>query len=124
MTLDAASEYSELDRAIGERVYMLMFRRRLTQVKLGRELSLNQAGIARRLRGETGWRATDLAATAHALNTTVAYLIGVVSDPECTPWDLNPEPTGSGFDEDVIIPIEWAFELRERREQRLELVIA
>jgi transcriptional regulator with XRE-family HTH domain len=37
---------------------------------------------------------------------------------KCTPWDLNPEPTGSGSDEDVVIPIEWAFELRERPHNR------
>lgn len=124
MTVDVALEPSLLDQEIGERVLVRMFRMKLTQVKLAHELGLNQAGIARRLRGETGWKATDLARTAKTLNTTIAYLVGEVDDPECTPWDLNPEPTGSGFDEGVIIPIEWAFELREHRDNLLQVVTA
>lgn len=111
---------ANLDAEIGERVFMLMFRRRVTQVALARTLGLNQAGVARRLRGETGWKATDLTATAQLLNTTVAYLVGEVDDPVCTPRDLNPEPTDSGPTDDEldawladVISIEAAPRFRE-----------
>lgn len=97
---------------------MLMFRQKIKQNDLGRALGLNQSGVARRLRGETSWRSSDLIAAARLLNTTVGYLIGETSDPKCTPWDLNPEPTGNGVGVSRIrrlgdlIPIDFARSIR------------
>ena len=91
MTVSASAGGSHLDAEIGERVYMLLFRQHKTQNVLGRALGLNQAGIARRLRGETAWKATDLASAAAELGTSITYLVGE-GDDEWAPRGSNPRP--------------------------------
>ena len=85
-----------MDAEIGRRVHMRMFDRRVTGVALAQLLGVDQSGLSKRLRGERGWSAENLRDAAAALETTIAYLVGEVGDPECTPWDLNPEPTVAG----------------------------
>ena len=76
-----------LDAAVGRRVHHLMWDRRITQTALGRALNIDQSGVGRRLRGETGWSLNHLAAAASALGTSMAYLLGE---------DENPQPGGAG----------------------------
>ncbi|WP_353615667.1 helix-turn-helix transcriptional regulator [Leifsonia sp. ALI-44-B] len=70
-----------------------MWDQKITQTALGNMIGMEQSSVGKRLRGERGWSIANLLATARALNTTVAYLVGEVDDPECTPSDLNREPT-------------------------------
>lgn len=83
----------DMDAAVGRRVHLLMWDRKITQAALGAQIGVDQSSLAKRLRGDRGWTVAHLVAVANALNTTVAYLVGEISDPLCTPRDLNPEPT-------------------------------
>jgi transcriptional regulator with XRE-family HTH domain len=75
---------------------MLMWDRQITQASLAPMLGIEQSALSKKLRGSRSWSIQDVASAARALNTTVAYLVGEVDDPMCTPSDLNREPTDSG----------------------------
>lgn len=83
----AAVPSDSLDVAVGRRVHLMMWDRRITQTALGRAMNVDQSGVGRRLRGERGWSLDDLARAAAALGTTMSYLLGE---------DENPHPGGAG----------------------------
>lgn len=64
-----------VDELIGERVHAAMWRARITQVQLARELGLDQAAINRRLRGRTPWKVTDVIVAARVLGVSVEDLM-------------------------------------------------
>ena len=103
-----AVEREPLDVAVGRRVHMLMWERRITQTALGRTIGIDQSGLGKRLRGERGWSLDDLAAVAGALGTSMAYLLGETESPlpggagggSLPGLDSNQEPIG--FQSNVI----------------------
>ena len=113
MSQIATDPSESLDVAVGRRVHHLMWDRRITQTALGRALKIDQSGVGRRLRGETGWTLDHLAAAANALGTTMGYLLGENDEgpgggaprPSSLPGlDSNQEPAGSQPDNVV-----WLF---------------
>lgn len=65
-----------LDAEIGRRVHQLMWDRQITQTAFGQRVGMDQSSVAKRLRGKLSWSASQLAATAAVLGTTVGYLFG------------------------------------------------
>jgi transcriptional regulator with XRE-family HTH domain len=64
-----------VDELIGERVHAAMWRARITQTQLARELGLDQAAVNRRLRGRTPWKVSDVVIAARALGVSVEDLM-------------------------------------------------
>jgi transcriptional regulator with XRE-family HTH domain len=133
MKSNPISDQSEsLGFAIGRRVHMLMWERRMTQSALAAKIGLDQPGVGRRLRGETGWSTDELAATAHELDTTVAYLFGEVDDAQWAPSGSNRRPADYKYVASKVlqtaperhklapvVPIERAFEIRAQRDENV-----
>jgi len=82
-----------VDAAIGRRVHQLIWDRKTTQTALGHLIEMDPSSIAKRLRGNLGWNATQLIATAHALSTTVAFLVGETSETNEPPTGFEPVPS-------------------------------
>lgn len=110
------TEKRQMDAEVGRRVHMLMWDQGLTQTAFGARVGIDQSSVAKKLRGQRGWSIDELVITARALNTTVAYLVGEIDDPLCTPRDLNPEPTDSGMPGVLasIVHIDQARSMRQR----------
>lgn len=64
-----------VDELIGERVHAAMWRARVTQTQMARELGLDQAAVNRRLRGRTPWKVSDVITAARVLGVSVAELM-------------------------------------------------
>lgn len=87
-TIISDDRAESLDVAVGRRVHMLMWEKRVTQTALGRSIGLDQSGLGKRLRGERGWSLDDLRDVADELGTTIAYLVGETEE--------APTPKGGG----------------------------
>jgi transcriptional regulator with XRE-family HTH domain len=74
-----------MDAAIGLRVHLIMWDRRITQQELGDAIGMDQSSLGKRLRGDRGWTPDQVVSVARALGTTVAYLFGETS--ELTPTE-------------------------------------
>lgn len=70
-----------LDALVGRRVHMIMWDRRISQTALGKQVGIDQSALGKRLRGERGWSLDDLRLVAHALGTTMGYLLGEGDEP-------------------------------------------
>lgn len=81
----AADTERPTDAAIGLRVHLIMWERRITQLELGEAIGMDQSSLGKRLRGDRGWTPDQVVAVARALGTTVAYLFGETS--ELTPTE-------------------------------------
>lgn len=81
MSQMTAPQPESLDAAVGRRVHMLMWDRRVTQTALGRTIGMDQSSMSKRLRGDRGWSLDDLRAVATALDTTIGYLVGETPAP-------------------------------------------
>jgi len=93
MTIESASApQANYDESVGTRVHMFMWQQKVSQVAMGQLLGVNQAGVARRLRGQTSWSVGELITIAGRFETSVAYLIGETDDPKCARWGSNPRP--------------------------------
>ena len=90
-TSQAVSISEDIDARIGRRVHQLMWDRQVTQTVLGDTIGMDPSSVAKRLRGRLGWNASQLIATASALKTTVAYLVGETGSPNPVgPTGLEP----------------------------------
>jgi len=69
-----------MDAAIGLRVHLIMWDRRITQQELGDAIGMDQSSLGKRLRGDRGWTPDQVVTVAKALGTTVAYLFGETSE--------------------------------------------
>lgn len=78
------------DTFVGRRVMLLLWDRHMTQTQLARELGITQGALSLKLRGGRGWSVDNLRATAIALGTTVAYLVGEVESPVVPPEGFEP----------------------------------
>lgn len=85
-----------MDAAIGLRVHLIMWDRRITQQELGDRIGMDQSSLGRRLRGDRGWTPDQITAVARELGTSVAYLFGETADPSPSTGPLDviraPEP--------------------------------
>jgi len=95
MTLQPIQAH-DADSLCGERVTMVMFRRRLRQSDLAGVLGITQSALSRKLRGDRAWSLQELKVTAGALSVPTAFLLGETDDPGegWAPWDSNPQPAG------------------------------
>lgn len=64
-----------VDELIGARVHAAMWRARVTQTQLARELGLDQAAVNRRLRGRTPWKVSDVVIAARVLGVDMSELM-------------------------------------------------
>ena len=67
---------SGVDATVGERAYMLMWRKGISQTVMGKRIALDQSALSRKLRGTRPWYAREIAAMAAILDTSVSYLYG------------------------------------------------
>lgn len=63
-----------MDVVIGRRVHHLMWERRLSQTAFAPQIGMTQNTLTRKLRGERGWSADEIAAAAQVLEVEVGYL--------------------------------------------------
>ncbi len=70
------------DAAIGERIHQLMWRSRVSQVELARQIGITQPGLSKKLRGERPWYVGELIEAAKLLGTSVSWLFGEASPPD------------------------------------------
>lgn len=70
------------DELVGRRVHHLMWERKMTQKELAALTHSDQSTVAKRIRGHRSWKVEDLMETARALNTTVAFLVGEIDNPQ------------------------------------------
>ena len=70
----------DLDARIGRRVHEMLWDQGMRQVDFAERVGMTQSAVAKRLRGELGWRSGHLVQAAVALRTSVAYLIGETDD--------------------------------------------
>jgi len=67
---------------MGERITMLLFRRKLTKAAVGRIVGLSREQVSRKINGKSPWYFEELAAVAHALDTSIAFLAGETDNPQ------------------------------------------
>lgn len=82
----AAESY---DVVIGRNIHRLMWDRQLTQTAFGPRIGIAQNTLTRKLRGQRGWSADEIAAAARELRVPVGVLFGLLPD-----LDSNQEPAG------------------------------
>ena len=82
-----------MDALVGERVMILMFRKRISQVAMARQLRIDQSALSRKLRGERAWSVDDLRQVALLLKIPLSDLL---PGPEELPHlDSNQKPFGT-----------------------------
>ncbi len=99
-TPEAGPEASEsYDVVIGRNIHRLMWDRQLTQTAFGPRIGIAQNTLTRKLRGQRGWSADEIAAAARELRVPVGVLFGLLPD-----LDSNQEPAGSLSGAGIVIP--------------------
>lgn len=78
-------EVDRLDAEIGERVHMLMFRRRVTGRALAGGIGVTPSVLSKKLRGTSAWSARQVADAAGVLRVSVSELYGEVPSTGPTP---------------------------------------
>jgi transcriptional regulator with XRE-family HTH domain len=89
----SAAGRASLDEVVGERVHMLMWKAKITQTAMARQMGVDQSALSKRIRGERGWSLDDVEAAASILGVSVANLL---DRNWYTPRDSNPEPADIG----------------------------
>lgn len=69
-----------VDQEIGERIHGLMWRQRVSQVRLAAALGVTQGAISKKVHGERPWFASELLDVARALNVHVSALLPGLDD--------------------------------------------
>ena len=114
---EVAQTEKRADADVGRTVHMLMWDRQVKQTDLAARLGIQQSALSKKLRGHRPWSVDEMLIVARELKTTVAYLVGEIDDPLCTPRDLNPEPTDSEVGPGVLASIVHIDEARSMRQR-------
>ena len=94
----------DIDAEIGRRAHMLMWDAKRKQGEVAEQIGIHSDSLSRKLKGTTGWAASELVAIAGVLGTSVSYLVGEAEDPHpgmggglrgsLPGLDSNQEPAG------------------------------
>lgn len=92
-----------IDQVVGERIAMMMFRKKIKQTALGAQVGMNQTQLSRKLHGTRPWYGHELASIAAVLNVSVGELFGEAT---VTPNPKGPDdgPDGGTTDGEVLLP--------------------
>lgn len=90
----AKSTVNDVNRAIGERVRLVMWRKKVTQTALAAQLGMSQPGLGKKIHGERAWSVEDLLQVAEALGVQVGDLLP--EGPPPSPEGHPPPPVSSG----------------------------
>ena len=74
-TIDDSPITLTANAAVGSTVNQYLFEAGITRTKIAEVLEINQSAISKKLRGQTGWDAEDLATTAAFLGIEVADIM-------------------------------------------------
>lgn len=66
----------DADTELGKRAHMLIWSAKRTQGDVAAEIGMSSGSLGLKLKGQRGWALAEIIAIAHALDTTVAYLVG------------------------------------------------
>lgn len=72
----------DIDAEIGRRAHMLMWDGQRTVRNVAEAMGINPDSLSRKLKGTTGWAASELVAVAGVLSTSVSYLVGEDDEPK------------------------------------------
>jgi hypothetical protein len=75
----------DIDGELGRRAHMLMWDYKLSTKSVAASMGIGGDSLGRKLKGERGWAIAEIVSLAAVLDTSVAYLVGEVSDPHGSP---------------------------------------
>ncbi|WP_183593904.1 helix-turn-helix domain-containing protein [Nocardioides soli] len=84
----------EVADEVGARIHQLMWRKRITQVQLGRALGIGQSTAGKKVRGETSITIPELMKIARLLDVEPGDLLPPLEEVTLPRLDSNQQPSG------------------------------